>query len=172
MARSDERGGSGWLTGSAPPRSSGGIFLCGACQASGLCRLGIETERTIAGTGATYTAVCPSEYEGGPGIAHGGWTASALDEMLGHLPLLYDSLAVTKTLTIEYLRPVPINIPLTGSVHLAERKGRHWHIEGELQVAATDTPLARARGVWAEVDPTRHFARFDAWVASQGADHE
>jgi acyl-coenzyme A thioesterase PaaI-like protein len=172
MARPDERGGARWPTGSAPPRSTGGVFLCGACRASGLCRLGIESERTVPETGAAYTAVCPSEYEGGPGIAHGGWTAGALDEMLGHLPLLCDSLAVTKTLTIEYLRPVPINIPLTGSVRLAERKGRHWHIEGELRVAATDAPLARARGVWAEVDPTRHFARFDAWVAKLGADHE
>ena len=91
-----------------PPRTDGGVALCAACRRTGACRLGLSTEVLGADDVARFDIVCPPEHEGGPGVAHGGWTAAVLDEVLGHVPLLHGTLSVTKKLEVEYLRPVPV----------------------------------------------------------------
>src|SRR5215216_860637 len=95
-----------------PPRNDGGVALCGSCRRSQTCRLGLTTERLDADGVASFDLVCPPEHEGGPHVAHGGWTAGVLDEVLGHVPLLHDQLTVTGTLEVRFVRPVPIERPL------------------------------------------------------------
>jgi Thioesterase superfamily len=151
-----------------PPRSDGGVALCGACSVSGICRLGLTTEVLGADDVARFDIVCPPEHEGGPGVAHGGWSAAVLDEVLGHVPLLHGTLSVTKTLEVEYLRPVPVGRPLVASGWIERKDAGYWHIAGELALAATLAPLARAHGVWALRDRS-HFARYEAWLAEQDA---
>ena len=94
---------SGWAGGDfqQPPRTDGGVALCGACRRTGLCRLGLTEERLDEDGVAHFGLVCPASYEGGPNVAHGGWTAGVLDEVLGHVPLLHDQLSVTGTLTVR-----------------------------------------------------------------------
>ena len=54
-----------------------GVVLCGACRRLGRCHLGL-TEEVLGDDGVVRTELeCPPSYEGGPNVAHGGWTALA-----------------------------------------------------------------------------------------------
>lgn len=151
-----------------PPRSDGGVALCAACSPGGTCRLGLTTEVLGADGVARFDIVCPPEHEGGPGVAHGGWSAAVLDEVLGHIPLLHGTLSVTKKLEVEYLRPVPIGRPLVASGWIERKDPGSWRIAGELALAATLAPLARAHGTFVLRDRS-HFARYEAWLAEEDA---
>lgn len=134
-----------------PIRNAGGVALCQSCLESELCRLGFETERLDGVDSAVYELRCPKREEGGLGRAHGGWTASAFDEGLGHLPGLLRHDVVTATLTVDFLKPVPITVPLRLSARLDRREGRRWYISGELCIVETGTIVARGTGIWIDV---------------------
>jgi uncharacterized protein (TIGR00369 family) len=149
-----------------PPRTEGGVALCGACRSEQRCHLGLTTERLDAHGVARFAVVCPDTYEGGPGVAHGGWTAGLLDEVLGHVPILHGQMSVTAELTVSFVKPVPINRPLQAWAAVDHRQGSRWYISGELVLAATGALLARATGIWVARDRT-HFDRFQSWLQAQ-----
>ena len=145
----------------------GGVVLCFSCRRTGHCRLGL-TEESLIEFGSTVTRLsCPSDHEGGPGVAHGGWTAAALDEILGHMVLLSGHMAVTGSLTVEFLKPVPIERELEARAWLDRREDGKWHNVGELRLISTGALLARATGIFVERNPTAHFARQKQWLADQ-----
>jgi len=150
-----------------PPRSDGGVALCGACHRTGQCRLGLSAERLGDDGVATFELACPSGHEGGPGVAHGGWTASVLDEALGHVGPLNGQMTVTGTLTVRYERPVPIERPLLARAWIDGREPRKWRIAGELVLASSGAPLARAEGIFVLRRREAHFAEFARWLAEQ-----
>jgi acyl-coenzyme A thioesterase PaaI-like protein len=150
-----------------PPRTDGGVALCGACRRTGACRLGLTTERLDANGVAHFEITCPPEHEGGPGVAHGGWTAAMLDEALGHVVLLNNRMSVTGTLTIRFEKPVPIGRPLEARAWAERREARKWHLAGELVLASSGALLARADGVFVLRDGATHFGEFERWLAEQ-----
>lgn len=150
-----------------PPRSDGGVALCGACQAAATCRLGLRTERLEDGV-ARFDLTCPREQEGGPNVAHGGWTASVLDEALGHFPLLSGVMTVTAELTVSFVKPVPVGRPLQARSWVEDRERSRWYLAGELVLASSGSTLARASGIWVARD-VDHFRRHEAWLAEQEA---
>ena len=78
-----------------PPEPTSPVALCGACSRLGSCRLGLGREE-LQPDGSVHTdLVCGPENEGGPDVAHGGWTAGVFDAVLGHIPVLHGELAVT-----------------------------------------------------------------------------
>ena len=100
------------------PLGAGGVGLCGGCQALKRCRLGV-TSIELGDDGVLRVAVtCPPEREGLPGVAHGGWTADLFDDVLGRRLSLAGMFRVTRVLTVEYVRPVPIGRPLFLTAHL------------------------------------------------------
>jgi acyl-coenzyme A thioesterase PaaI-like protein len=148
------------------PPLGGPVALCGACRRLGRCRLGLGLEELQAdGTVVTHL-VCDESNEGGPEVAHGGWTASVLDEVLGHLPLLNSELAVTGELTVVYVKPVPIDRPLVARAWTDRREGRRWYVAGELLLESTGAVLARGSAIMV-VRPDDHFARHREWLAEQ-----
>lgn len=150
------------------PTAGSRVILCGACKRLGQCRLGLTDEHLDADGVMHARFVCPAEHEGGPGVAHGGWTASMLDEVLGHTSLLKGQMAVTASLTVEFLKPVPIERALEGRAWVEGREGSRITISGEIRLAATGAVLARARGVWVARDAS-HFERHRQWLAQQDA---
>lgn len=151
------------------PRDDGGVGLCGACRRIGRCRLGLRTE-TLGDDGVLRMhIVCSADNEGGPNVAHGGWTASVMDEALGHLPIHRGQLAVTGTLTVEFVKPVPIERGLEARAWLDRVEGSRWYVSGDLVLEATGALLAKANGVWV-ARGRDHFARHEAWLASQDAE--
>ncbi|MFH9550316.1 PaaI family thioesterase [Streptomyces sp. NPDC017435] len=149
-----------------PPRTPGGVALCGACRAVGACRLGVRGERLDEDGVAWFALSCPRDQEGGPEVAHGGWTAAVLDDCLGHLPLLHRVLSVTAELTVSFVKPVPVQRPLEVRARVERREGSRWYIAGEMVLLPTRAVLARASGIWVTRD-RGHFARHAAWLASQ-----
>ena len=150
-----------------PPRSDGGVALCGACRKTGVCWLGLTTERLDDSGVAHFEIVCPAEHEGGPGVAHGGWTAGVMDEVLGHVPILHKRMSVTGTLTIRFERPVPIGRALDARSWIERRNRRKWHIAGEIALQSSGAILARAQGIFVLREAKTHFGAFERWLADQ-----
>jgi len=150
-----------------PPRTDGGVALCGACSRAGACRLGLTTEAIGEDGVARFDIVCPEGHEGGPGVAHGGWTAGVLDEVLGHVPILRGQMTVTGTLTIRFVKPVPIEHPLVARAWVEKVDGVKWYLAGQLVLASSGAELATATGVFIARDGRRHFDAFDEWLAEQ-----
>ncbi|MEV5829734.1 PaaI family thioesterase [Actinomadura sp. LOL_016] len=147
-----------------PPRTDGGVALCGACRTAGSCRLGVERERLDEAGTAWFDVSCPRDQEGGPNVAHGGWTASVLDECLGHVPLLNSTLSVTAELSVSFVKPVPIERPIRVKAWVEKREGSRWYIAGEMTLLPSGAVLARASGIWVTRDPG-HFDRHERWLA-------
>src|SRR5437660_12266473 len=53
------------------------------------------------------------KYTGPPGHAHGGIIATILDEAMGKVNKFRNVLALTGSMEIKYLKPVPLGQPLT-----------------------------------------------------------
>lgn len=150
------------------PIGDGVVQLCAACKRLGHCRLGLTEERLDEAGDIRVRLACPADHDAGPGgVAHGGWVASALDEILGHTAILAGHLAVTATLTVHFLRPAPIERPMLGHAWVVRRDGLRWHLAGDLRLESTDAVIARAEGVWVERDGA-HYDRFQDWLATQG----
>ncbi|MFZ0584450.1 MAG: PaaI family thioesterase [Candidatus Acidiferrales bacterium] len=85
------------------------------------------------------------EYQGGANFIHGGIIATVLDEVMGKVCRFRNARAVTAELTIEYMKPVPIDADLEIEGKEIEMNGRNIHIAGEIRNQAGQV-LARARG--------------------------
>ncbi|MET7924328.1 PaaI family thioesterase [Streptomyces sp. NPDC005349] len=149
-----------------PPRTTGGVALCGACRHSGRCRLGVRSEHLRDDGVARFEVTCPRDQEGGPEVAHGGWTAAVLDECCGHVPLLHHVLSVTAELSISFVKPVPVERPLEVLARVERRQGSRWYISAEMLLPPTGAVLARASGIWVSRDQG-HFARHQKWLREQ-----
>ena len=91
-------------------------------------------------------------HEGPPGYIHGGIIATLLDEAMSKLNRPLDTLAMTRHMAVDYLRPAPLHRPLIlAAVHLS-REGRKLHHQAELQ-SPDGTVLARAKGLFIAIDP-------------------
>jgi uncharacterized protein (TIGR00369 family) len=140
--------------------------LCAGCAVSGRCQFGV-TAYEIDDDGVARARVWVDEaMAGGPGVAHGGWTSAIFDEVLGKLPNMHGVLAVTKTLTVDYTRPVPVGRWLLGEARVNSRADGAWEISGVLTLESTRAVLASAHGVWVE-RTRRHFERHREWLRDQ-----
>jgi len=149
-----------------PPEPGSPVALCGACRRLGACRLGLGREE-LQPDGSVHTdLVCGPENEGGPEVAHGGWTAGVFDEVLGHVCLLNGVLAVTGQLSVTYIKPVPVGHRLHARAWTVRREGRRWYVAGELTLAGSGAVLGRGEAVMVVRDPG-HFARHRDWLAQQ-----
>jgi acyl-coenzyme A thioesterase PaaI-like protein len=149
--------------------SSTGVLLCRSCHAPRRCRLGLHRETLIEDGTVRSEVTCPADHEGGPEVAHGGWTAGVLDEMSGHALLLRDEFAVTGELTVKFVRPVPIERALIGTTTIAGRDGRRVYVTGELRLADADEVLATSHAVMIR-RPGDHFDRHRRWL--EGLPHD
>jgi len=95
-----------------------------------------------------------AEFQGGLGFVHGGIIATLLDEVMGKANRFRGVRAVTAELTIEYLKPVPVDEELLVEGWEIERNGRNLYHVGEIR-DASGVLLARGRGRFVEVDPAR-----------------
>ena len=96
-----------------------------------------------------------AEYQGGAGFIHGGIIATVLDEVMGKVCRFRGVHAVTAELTIQYLKPVPVDADLIVEGHEVEMTGRNLFMVGEIG-DVSGRVLARGRGRFVIVDPKRH----------------
>lgn len=135
------------IPGPIDARWPGECFGCSPGHAHGLR---LTFERTA--DGCVTRPTLAGDLCGIRGYAHGGIVATLLDEvcgwaLIGH----YGRFGLTRTLSIEYLRPVPTGEPIVARARILAREGRDARVEGQVEDAA-GTVLARAHSEWVLVD--------------------
>ena len=98
------------------------------------------------------------KYTGPPGYAHGGIIATILDEAMGKVNKFRNVLALTGSMEIKYLRPVPLGQPLTVTSSEQSMDGRRHTNTAEIRNAKGEV-LARSTGTFIAIDPEKMFAR-------------
>jgi uncharacterized protein (TIGR00369 family) len=129
-------------------------FGCGKDNASGM-RLKFELDES--GKQFVSRFSLGKRYTGPPGHCHGGIIATILDEAMSKLNRLFDAPAPTSQMTVEYLRPVPLNRPLEVRSHNINKRGRRLTHTAEIW-DEKGTVLARSRGVFVIIGD-RHIFR-------------
>ncbi|MEV6125912.1 PaaI family thioesterase [Streptomyces violaceusniger] len=148
---------------SAIEPSPSGRLLCGGCAPHDACRLGVEVADARDDV-VRFEVVCPRSWHGGPGVAHGGWTAAVFDDVLSVVALRVEARLVTKSLAVSYLRPVPVERPLQVLARIDRHAGRQWEVSAEMTLAGTALATGRAE---LRTRHPHHFARHVAWLARQ-----
>lgn len=88
--------------------------------------------------------------EASPNRAHGGLTAALFDDVMGYVNTLEAHAAYTRDLTVRYLAPFPLHVPVTIRARVTERSERRCTVTAE----ATDpdgTRVGEAVGTFAIV---------------------
>jgi len=98
-------------------------------------------------------------YTGPPGHAHGGVIATILDEAMGKVNKLRHVVAVTSEMTVNYLKPVPLNKPLRVESREESVNGRR-HVNVAQILNQKGEVLARGRALFIAIDPHKMFGKF------------
>ena len=121
-------------------------FGCGLDNRTGL-RLHFFTDGDL-------NVVChlrlAARFAGPPGHAHGGIIATLLDEAMSKSNRARGIVAMTRHLEVQYLRPVPLGVPLTLTAQHTGATGRRNHTEAQLRDEAGQV-LATAKAVFVTV---------------------
>jgi uncharacterized protein (TIGR00369 family) len=131
-------------------------FACGKNNPAGMrLRFSYDEERDC--------FVCrfrlSKRYTGPPGHAHGGIISTILDEAMGKVNKLRHVVALTSTITVDYLKPVPLNKPLRVESRELRVRGR-YHTNAAEILNQKGEVLARSRGLFIAIDPHKMFAKF------------
>ena len=98
-------------------------------------------------------------YTGPPGHCHGGIIATILDDAMGKVNKLHQVIALTREMTVEYLKPVPLHQRLRVEGREVEVRGNK-HINAAEILNEKGEVLARSRGTFIAIDPEKMFAKF------------
>jgi uncharacterized protein (TIGR00369 family) len=98
-------------------------------------------------------------YTGPPGHCHGGIIATILDDAMGKVNKLRSVIALTKEMTVEYLKPVPLHKPLRVEGREVVVHGRQ-HINMAEILDEKGEVLARSKGVFIAIDAEKMFGKF------------
>ena len=124
------------------PNPTNRCFGCGGDNAGGM-KLTFEQDNV--GRKIVGRFVLSERYQGGGGMAHGGIIALLLDEAMGKVCRFREVRAVTAELSVEYLKPVPVEKAIVVEGREMEMQGRNLFLAGEIRDAAGDV-LARGKG--------------------------
>jgi len=130
-------------------------FGCGPGNAHGL-KLRFKLDH--ANNSSMAKVKLPRQFEGPPGHIHGGILATLMDEAMGKVNKIFDTVSMTRHMEISYLRPSPLGVTLTVTGRFVKREGRKMFMEGEIRNAAGDL-LVHSKGLFIQIDPVALFAR-------------
>ena len=127
-------------------------FVCGLENPFGLK---LRFHQTADGEVTTYHTV-PENYQGYPGVVHGGIVAAMLDEVLGRALMGTDSqntrFLYTAKLSIRYRKNVPVGKPIKIVGRITREKKKSAQAAGWIFDEVGDI-LAEAEGLLIEVPP-------------------
>jgi len=98
-------------------------------------------------------------FTGPPGHCHGGIIATILDEAMGKVNRLRDVVALTSRITVDYLKPVPLNQSLRVESYEVSVHARR-HINAAEILNQKNEVLARSQGTFIAIDPHKMFAKY------------
>ena len=129
-----------------PQTASNHCFGCGQAN-----RTGLRLKFFIGDDGRIVSRIkVPRRFEGPPGYMHGGAIATLMDEAMSKANRARGITAMTRQMEVEYLRPVPLGVPLWLEGRLVSIEGRKHRCEAELKTQ-DGTLLAKAGGVFVAV---------------------
>jgi uncharacterized protein (TIGR00369 family) len=78
----------------------------------------------------------PDDYQGYPGVVHGGVVAAMLDEVVGRVAMIGDHhhFMMSVKLEIKYRKPVPTGVPLQIIGRVVRLRGRLGKAVGEIRL--------------------------------------
>lgn len=126
-----------------------GCFGCGEDNPAGLhLKFFVEEDRVLC------RVRLAAQFQGPPGHAHGGIIATLLDEVMSKANRHRNIIAMTRHISVDYLRPVPLEIDLVlegrSESDTKSVSGRKHRCYAELR-DTSGTVLASATGVFVEV---------------------
>src|ERR1700677_4095181 len=131
-------------------------FVCGMNNPDGMRLKFILDE-------SRQTFVCRfrlgKRYTGPPGHCHGGIIACILDDAMGKVNKLHQVVALTREMTVEYLKPVPLHMPLRVEGREIQKLGR-THINSAEILNENNEVLARSKGIFIAIDPEKMFTKY------------
>lgn len=130
------------------PNPTNGCFGCGGANARGMQLTFEQDDAALRIRGAFRLS---ADYQGGVGFVHGGIVATLLDEVMAKVSRFRGDHAVTAELTVEYVKPVPVDGDLIVEGWEVERDGRTLLREGEIR-DASGAILARGKGRFVQID--------------------
>ena len=134
-----------------------GCFGCGDANESGLqLRFFVNAEQQV-----ECRVSLDARFQGPPGYAHGGIIATLLDEAMSKANRRRGVYAMTRQMSVEYLRPVPLATELMLESHAETEGGRKHRCTATLREMGGRV-LATATGLFIEVRPERLLHRPDA----------
>ncbi|CAN5137732.1 PaaI family thioesterase [soil metagenome] len=135
------------------------IAPCRGCRVGERpCRFGADDFIALSPDEGVVRLTCPSDFQGGPDVAHGGWISGVFDDVLGRFLSHGGLKTVTANLSVSFLMPVPVDQPLTLGVRVISREGRRITMSGTMRLEGDTRDRAAAQGVWVERRPD-HFER-------------
>lgn len=146
------------------------VALCRGCRVGERkCRFGADDFASHSPTEGVVNLSCPSDFQGGPDVAHGGWISGVFDDVLGRFLTHHGLLTVTATLTVDFLMPVPVEQLLEVTVRVEAQDGRRRTMSAVMRLKGDTRDRATARGVWVERRSDhfdRHRAEISTYVAA------
>lgn len=125
-------------------------FGCGEANTTGLR---LEFFRAEDGSVVSLPAISDF-FEGPKGFVHGGIIATLLDETMSKAVRTAGFTAMTRHMSIEYLRPVPCGTPIRLVGRVIRSEGRkHW--TEAMILNEQSATLATGKGLFVEVNPDR-----------------
>lgn len=115
-------------------------FVCGPENDSGL-----KLTFTYGGGRAETRMTLAREQQGYTGVGHGGIIAAVLDEVMVYAAITLGHWSATAEMTIRYLKPAPLGVPLTVTGEVVRRQKRLLECRSELR-DPDGTVLATATG--------------------------
>ncbi len=134
--------------------NSRGCFLCGLQNPIGLKLAFYEDQDN-----RCIVHFTPHEHlQGYPGVLHGGIICALLDETIGRTLVHDDLWAMTAELNVRFIKPVPLDQPLTVIGELVRLQSRLVRGRGELRLADDSVAAtAEAKYILLPADKTAQF---------------
>lgn len=131
--------------GGRPIPEHGACFVCGKANPKGM---GVTWYLQDDGRVLTRLRFTEAE-QGPPGHAHGGASAAVLDEAMGAAVWAAGHTVLAVHLSVDYRRPVPLDVPVTVAARVVAKDGKAVHTEAELRLP-DGTVAVQARGIYVE----------------------
>jgi uncharacterized protein (TIGR00369 family) len=137
-------------------------FVCGRANPVGL---GLEFYEDADTKQVRADVTVPDQYQGYPGVVHGGIVSTILDEVSGRAVMLQEGdegLMATLRMTVRFRRPTPTETPLTAIGWVEQAGGVGARVAGEVRLP-DGTVTAECESLLAE--PPERFK--EAWEAEK-----
>lgn len=108
-----------------PPHSSD----CAGCGPANEAGIALRASKSASGVRAFHTF--DERQVGAPGIAHGGLVATAFDDLFGFVLYTVEALAVTRSITVDYLAPFRLHEEYLFEAHVENQVGRRIQMKAE-----------------------------------------